>query len=145
MRIKTLFSFVSLILLSACSNEDFLMADGSRQSLGQYKGQWLLINYWAEWCRPCLEEIPELNTLDKQPEFQVIGFDYDKDVGQALINKIERVGIEFPVMLESPAEIFNEKEPGGLPATMLVNKEGQFSKWLMGPQTIDSIRREVEK
>lgn len=145
MRIKTLFAFVMSIFLTACSETVFHMADGSEQALGEYKGQWLLINYWAEWCRPCLEEIPELNVLNQEEEIQVLGFDYDNAKGATLDEKIKRLGIAFPTIQNEPSILFSQNAPSGLPATMLINKDGKFEKWLMGPQTTETIQIELEK
>ncbi len=139
---KTLFAFIMLVLLSACSEPMFDMVDGRQRALKTYEGQWLLINYWAEWCRPCLAEIPELNLLNKESSFQVLGFDFDQQTGQDLSEKVRRLGIEFPLLAADPSHLFSQNLPTGLPATMLINVEGKFVKWLMGPQTAESIRDE---
>ena len=143
MRIKALLLFVLLLLLTACGQKEFTVADGSQQSFDRYRGQWLLINYWAEWCRPCLEEIPELNRINRKPDFQVFGYDYDKGVGSSLAEKADRLGIEFPLILEEPSQLFSLDAPNGLPATIVIGKDGQFVKWLMGPQTEHSINQSL--
>jgi thiol-disulfide isomerase/thioredoxin len=103
-----------------------------------------LINYWAEWCRPCIEEIPELNKLNEEMDIQVLGYDYDKQKGQALIDKVDRLGIEFPVVMNEPSQLFSQKLPAGLPATMLVDKRGEFVTWLIGPQTVESVKKALQ-
>jgi thiol-disulfide isomerase/thioredoxin len=143
LRIKTLLPFVLFLFLSACSESVFVFSDGRQQALNSYKGQWLLINYWAEWCRPCLDELPELNKLNKGEAFQVLGFDFDKAKGELLDSKVKRLGIDFPVLDADPSSMFSQKLPSGLPATMLINKQGKFVKWLMGPQTAESINRHL--
>jgi thiol-disulfide isomerase/thioredoxin len=133
------------VLLSGCSDRVLQLSNGDKQALSELRGQWLLINYWAQWCRPCLEEIPELNTLDKRPDLRVLGLDYDKAQGDELTNKAKRLGIEYALILTDPAPLFSQQPPSGLPATMLINKEGKFVRWLMGPQTIESIQRAIRK
>ena len=63
-RIGCVWVFVVLVVLGGCSNEpSYRLADGDAISLSELHGDWVVINYWAEWCAPCREEIPELNEL----------------------------------------------------------------------------------
>ena len=66
--LKAIF-LVLLVGLSGCAKESsYRVADGSQMQLSELRGNWVLINYWADWCRPCREEIPELNTLHQREE-----------------------------------------------------------------------------
>ena len=58
-----------VLILSACSRPEFHLIDGSPVKLDDYQGKWKVINYWAEWCKPCLEEVPELNNFHETMKF----------------------------------------------------------------------------
>src|SRR4029434_6289781 len=57
------FAGVLLLGLVGCGGERLQFADGTSTSIDEWKGRWVLVNYWAEWCAPCRDEIPELNSL----------------------------------------------------------------------------------
>src|SRR5690554_7457367 len=95
-----------LMLLSAsgCEKIELERADGTQANWDKYRGQWVLVNYWAEWCKPCLEEIPELNELDKAPDISVLGVNFDGITGTALEQLGEDMGIEFLMLGQDRSE-----------------------------------------
>ena len=82
-RIGYFCALVILVSLSGCSNEpSYRLADGDSISFSELRGDWVVINYWAEWCAPCRKEIPELNELpaiaaEQGAVFKVFGVNYD--------------------------------------------------------------------
>jgi len=148
---KTVFLFVvlvsQLIGLAGCSSSSFELSNGQKKLLSDFKGEWLLINYWAVWCKPCIKEIPGLNALDQQSDVSVLGYNFDNSQGDSLAQQVEVLGIKFPSLSQDPAELFGQTPPKALPATMLVNPQSQLVTWLYGPQTqggIDKIIRGKE-
>ncbi len=107
------------------------------------KGRWVLINYWAEWCKPCLEEIPELNAFAEAygEQVSVLGVNYDGVEGEALARVIVRFGIDFPVLSQDPASIYKFNRPEVLPVTFVINPEGVVQQRLVGPQTLADLKR----
>lgn len=126
--------------LSGCQKTEFERAEGPRLNWDSLRGQWVLVNYWAEWCKPCLEEIPELNELDKAPDIAVLGVNFDGVTGAELVALGERMGIEFTMLAEDPASRFDWRVPVALPATFVVNPEGDLLETRFGPQTETDIR-----
>jgi len=126
--------------MSACSQKDFSFSDGASSALSDYQGQWLLVNYWAVWCKPCVEEIPELNRVNEQGNITVLGYNFDKQPGVSLENQVMKLGIEFQNLSQDPSELFDQAKPNVLPATMVINPHGKFQEWLLGPQTQESIQ-----
>jgi thiol-disulfide isomerase/thioredoxin len=61
--VGSLHSLMLVMVMAGCARPELELADGSGSSWEQWQGQWLIINYWAEWCAPCRKEIPELNEL----------------------------------------------------------------------------------
>ena len=99
--LKAIF-LVVLLGLSGCAKElSYRVADGSQMQLSELRGNWVLINYWADWCRPCREEIPELNMLHQrengEPIF-VLGVNFDYLEGQELTDLITQMGIELSLI-----------------------------------------------
>ncbi|WP_250830636.1 TlpA family protein disulfide reductase [Marinobacter sediminum] len=130
-----------LILVSAgCEKIELERAGGPKMNWDQLRGQWVLVNYWAEWCKPCLEEIPELNEIDKAPDIAVLGVNFDDIKGKQLEALGERMGIEYTMLAEDPGPRFGWKTPVALPATFVVNPDGDLLEARFGPQTEDEIR-----
>ena len=110
------------------------------EPLAEWRGRWLLINYWAEWCAPCRDEIPELNALHHaRPELTVLGVNYDGVQGDELKALIDRMGIEFPVLAEDPQPHWGYEMPSGLPMTVLIAPDGALHGRLLGPQTQETL------
>ncbi|RMJ02163.1 Thiol:disulfide interchange protein CycY precursor [Marinobacter litoralis] len=128
------------LALSGCSKVELEKADGTLKSWDSYRGQWVLVNYWAEWCKPCLEEIPELNQLDKAPDITVLGVNFDGIEGESLRDLGARMGIEYTMLAKDPAPVFGWNMPVALPATFIVGPGGELIETRFGPQTEDDIR-----
>ncbi len=110
-------------------------ASGRTLDWADLRGQWVLVNYWAEWCRPCLEEIPELNQVNAGDEVTVLAVNFDGVEGEELKALGERMGIRFTMLADDPAQSLGWDMPGALPVTFLVNPQGQLTDTLMGAQT----------
>ena len=76
---------------------------------------------------------------------RVVGIDFDGSTGDELKRKVKELGITFPVVKQSPLEALQAKAPQVLPATYLINPEGQVAETLFGPQTKDSLERQIKK
>lgn len=143
--IKRVSLIAHLVLLIACSEGALKVQGGDDTSLKDFSGQWLLINYWAIWCKPCIEEIPELNALNLQEGISVLGYNFDRAQGAELEEQIASLAIDFPVLLDDPAASLGLEAPKALPATIVLDQQGQFHSWLMGPQTRASITAHIQK
>ena len=127
---------IALLLLYACSEP------GGSEPLGlhQLRGQWVVINYWAEWCKPCIAEIPELNELDQHyADVTVLGVNYDGESGEALAAQVEKLGVEFHTLARDPAAELGVARPAVLPTTYILDPEGIVRHTLIGPQTLESL------
>jgi thiol-disulfide isomerase/thioredoxin len=102
-------------------------------------GQWRIINYWAIWCAPCREEIPELNELDRSTELVVLAVNYDGKTGEELASQAAEMGISFALLEEDPRVALNVARPKVLPTTLLVSPDGHVTDTLVGPQTREGL------
>jgi len=131
---------LALFSLTGCQNQEFEKPDGTVLEWESLRGHWVLVNYWAEWCKPCLEEIPELNSLDRAGAIVVLGVNFDDIRGQELIDLGREMGIEYAMLAEDPGPKFGWKTPVGLPATFIVDPDGELVETRFGPQTEEDIK-----
>ncbi|MEX6500946.1 TlpA family protein disulfide reductase [Pseudomonas zhanjiangensis] len=125
------------LLLAACGEDLGVDQSGRKVPAGRLEGQWLVINYWAEWCAPCRTEIPELNALDRQlgDWASVVGVNFDGLQGAQLSGAVQALGIEFTVLAQDPSARFGLPRPQVLPATFIVDDRGRLRERLVGEQT----------
>ena len=121
--------------LLACSDGDQPAAAQGRD------GRWLVINYWAVWCAPCREEIPELNRLaaEQADRVAVLGVDFDGNTGPALATARSKLDIVFASADPSLLEALALARPVVLPTTYVVDPAGVLRHTLQGPQTYSSL------
>ncbi len=119
------------------------LASGKTLDRNELRGKWVLINYWAEWCKPCVTEIPEFNRLTRQgdPDLRVLGANYDGVEGQALLKQIAHMQIAFDVFASDPAPRLGFERPRVLPTTYILDRQGRVARILLGPQTLEGINR----
>jgi thiol-disulfide isomerase/thioredoxin len=99
------------------------------------------VNYWAAWCKPCLKEIPEFNKISLLTDVEVLAFNYDELAKPSLEEQVSNFDIRYDSLLNDPSGLFKQGKPTGLPATMVINSEGKFVKWLYGAQTKESLMK----
>ncbi|MEW6119756.1 MAG: TlpA disulfide reductase family protein [Pseudomonadota bacterium] len=137
-----------LTLATACAQADgFQVTDttGKTHSLAGYKGKWVLVNYWATWCPPCLEEIPDLIALhdNKKNNLVVIGVALDYRNAKQVTDFSESLMVSYPVVLGS-SKVVNQIGPvQGLPTTYLYNPEGKMVAQQVGPITREAVQKYI--
>jgi len=111
--------------------------DGKTHTLAGYKGKWVLVNYWATWCPPCLEEIPDLIALNdnKKNNLVVIGVALDFRSAKQVTDFAESMLVSYPIVLGNP-QVVNQIGPvQGLPTTYLYNPDGKMVAQQVGAVT----------
>ena len=130
-----------LLALAACGDSGPPAVSGAGQ-LRALRGQWVVVNYWAQWCKPCIREIPELNALERQYDaVTVVGVNYDGATGDALQAQLKQLGVAFVTLASDPAAALGTTRPAVLPTTLIVDPDGQLQEILVGPQTLESLAR----
>jgi len=144
---RIVISLLVILLISACEQGDRVeLADGDRVPFDHWEDRWLIINYWAEWCAPCRKEIPELNLLHSERATTgavVLGVNYDGLTGETLATLVEKMGIEFPVLVLDPRERWGVEQPSVLPSTLIISPSGELSEVLVGPQHYEDLIRAI--
>ncbi len=149
--IKSAFLSFSILLLltlpvsAAPGAEDFTLPglDGKTYSLRQFRGRVVVINFWASWCKECLQEMPELQALYEEYRddgLVVLGISVDRSKNKAQ-EVVKKLGITYPVLHDENGEVFVEKYTVvGLPSTFIVDKQGRLVVRLIGRQDLLSER-----
>lgn len=126
-----------VLLLAGCGDPT---ADTRPVQIEDFRGRWVVINYWAQWCKPCIAEIPELNALDQTyPEVAVLGVNYDGAEGEELAAQLQRLGVEFPTLAADPSAKLGVARPAVLPTSLILDPAGTLVITLVGPQTLESL------
>ena len=140
---KTKYFFLTylILILSSCSEPDYRLVDGSSGKLDDFLGRWLVVNYWADWCPPCIKEMPELENFynDNEDRALVLTYNFDRLEGEELQSQIIRFKVNVPSILTDPGILFGWEAPPSLPATYIINPEGILIHTLIGPQTQESL------
>jgi len=144
---KIYFSILTLLFLFACSKPDYELFEGPKGNKSDFLGKWLVVNYWADWCPPCIKEMPELESFYNQNENKalVIAYNFDRLEGSDLKAQILRFKVNVPSILNDPGLLFGWETPPSLPATYIINPEGKLVETLIGPQTRDSLEAIIKK
>jgi thiol-disulfide isomerase/thioredoxin len=104
---------------------------GKRHVLGQYQGKWLVINYWATWCPPCLEEMPDLvNLYDarKHKDLMVIGVAFEYESAKAVSTFVDDMLVSYPIVLGDAAIAKQLGKAEVMPTTFIYNPAGKLVK-----------------
>lgn len=112
----------------------------------QLQGRWTIINYWAGWCKPCLEEMPELNRLHQQlsespkaTNAQIFAVNFDDLERQALRIESQKLNVQVPLIINDPSTSLGFSKPTVLPTTLIFNPQGKLQHTLLGPQTLQGL------
>jgi thiol-disulfide isomerase/thioredoxin len=104
---------------------------GKPVSLSQYKGQVVMINFWASWCGPCRQEMPILEKLSakyKPMGFTMIGINVEPDSTLAA-NWLKSTPVTFPILFDTKSEVSKLYSVAGMPSTVIVDRKGNL-RWL---------------
>lgn len=122
------------------------LTDGTVLPLARFHGRPLLINVWASWCAPCVEEMPELAAFSRQQEDNgtaVIGLALDTP--EAVAAFLDRLPVPYPIAIASPgpadASVLLGNERGLLPYTVLIGPDGRVIRQKLGPFASGEIAR----
>lgn len=143
-----LLAALTLVALSA-SAADFKLTDtkGRTHTLSGYKGKWVLVNYWATWCPPCLEEIPDLISLheNKKNNLVVIGVALQYRDPKQVTDFADGLLVTYPIVLGNPKIVSQIGPMQGLPTTYLFNPEGKMVAQQIGAITREAVESFIAK
>lgn len=140
---KYLAAFLIAAALAGCGGHpQFTDLAGNPVDFDDYRGRVVFINYWATWCHPCREEVPELNRFarDHAATAAVVGVNYDSLAQKRLAAAVAKMGIRYTVVQPDPAAALGFERPRALPVTYVLNPDGRLADTLAGAQTEKSLQ-----
>ena len=131
-----------ILVLVSCQRNDIEVFNGPNTNINDLNGNWILINYWADWCAPCIKEIPELNDFAAENKnIKVYTFNFDELEIDDLKPIAKRFNIKVPSLVTHPRDIWGIATPPAVPATYFINPNGEIAVSLFRPQTKDSLNK----
>lgn len=129
---------------------DFSLEDmqGKMHRLADYRGKWVLVNYWATWCPPCLDEIPELVSLHNahhDKDLLVIGIAIDSGSSKKVADFAQAHGISYPVVMGNRKVTDQIGVVEVLPVSYLYNPKGEQVSFQAGEVTRASVEALISK
>lgn len=142
-------ALLSICLALPVSAQPFTFTDlkGKSQRLSDYKGKWVLVNFWATWCPPCLEEIPDLVDLHeshKRKDLVVIGVALDS-TEKSVREFVQRFAISYPVAVSDYDQAAQVGEVSVLPTSYLYDPSGELVSYQEGMLTRSSVESYIKR
>lgn len=125
----------------------FTLHDGAQTvSLDQYRGKVVLINFWASWCAPCVEEIPSLLALHRQiPQLAILGISIDENP-QAYDRFLAQYAVSFPTVRDPSQAVMHRYGTAQIPESYLIDRSGHIARKYISeqdwtrPEIVDTIQ-----
>ena len=113
----------------------------------EFKGQILVVNFWATWCPPCLEEVTKLNDLYdryKNKGVQVVGIALDKDSLKLVTPFVKRSKIDYLILVGNHQVLTGLRNFKGVPTTLLFDQEGKIRKRFDGSFDLEQLEESLQ-
>ncbi len=118
--------------------------EGVRYNLSGLHGKWVLVNFWAPWCPPCVQEIPDLVSLQCHKNLQLIGVAVMYKTRTEVTDMVKNMAIPYPVVLGNEDTAGDFGGISGLPTSFLYTPSGQLAGKHEGPLTKKEVELAIE-
>jgi thiol-disulfide isomerase/thioredoxin len=142
MRYFAILFCLSLSLSTGAQAKGFTFTDhaGKKLTLSDYKGKWVLINFWATWCPPCLKEIPDLVSLyESRKDVMVIGIAMDYSDPKTVLKYVKSMSIPYPIVMGDRKIAAQIGPVSMLPTTYVFDPSGKPAVYKVGLVSRESL------
>ncbi|MDA8225412.1 MAG: TlpA disulfide reductase family protein [Betaproteobacteria bacterium] len=145
--LKRVLAFI--VLATVCASAwsfDVTDTQGHRHTLADYKGKWVLVNFWATWCPPCRAEIPDLIALHNQyrnSKLEVLGIAMEYNDPNEVTRFAQSMHISYPIVLGNDAIASQIGQVQGLPTSYLYNPQGKIVAYQVGALTREAVEHYI--
>ena len=144
-KLAVLAGLIMLLMVIEAQAFQFQDSTGKIHKLDDYKGRWVLVNFWATWCPPCLEEIPDLIALhNERKDIMVIGVVMDFSDPNEVMKFVKKMAISYPTVLGNRKIAAQLDEVSMLPSTYFYDPEGKPAARKLGLITRESIDKFID-
>lgn len=140
-------ALLSLALPAVAGTFQFSDLQGKPQRLEDYKGKWVLVNFWATWCPPCLDEIPDLVDLHnarKDSDFAVIGVAMSSGK-ESVLSFVKQMEISYPVVMGNDKLAAQIGRIEALPTSYLYDPNGKLVSYQTGIVSREAIENYIRQ
>ena len=130
-------TFSSLKLGTPAPNFTFPGLDGKMVSLADYRDHVVLVNVWATWCPPCVDEMPSMEKLYQElkgESFEILAVSIDALGTKAVAPFMKKHNLSFPALMDPDGRIKNLYQTTGVPESFIINQEGILVQKIIGPR-----------
>lgn len=121
--------------------------DDKKRSLIEFRGGWVVVNFWATWCGPCIEEMPDLQSFHDHNKFnaRVIGVNFEEIEIEPLRRFLSDYKINFPILRIGETPLVPFEPLIGVPSTFLISPEGILSQRFVGTVTEAQLNAAIQQ
>ena len=147
MRAASLMAMLALALLlvpapAVAAKFTLTDTDGKTHKLADYHGNWVIVNFWATWCPPCLEEIPDLVAIsDARKDVKVFGVAMGYQDPQQVLQFAEGMFVSYPIVLGDEKTAKQIGKVIGLPTTFIYDPQGRLAQRFVGKVTREQFEQ----
>lgn len=119
--------------------------DGTTYTLSELQGQWVIVNFWATWCIPCVTEMPVLEQIANDHADRLLLLGVNMLEGEAEVRQfVDEIGVTFPILINPPDPMLIQYSVVGLPQTLVIAPDGELVWRSFGPVELDTFGAELE-
>ncbi|ARI75777.1 redoxin domain-containing protein [Halobacillus mangrovi] len=120
--------------------------NGETAKLSDYRGQKVLINFWATWCPPCRAEMPDMEKLYNETDIEILAVNLTgtESARGDVNNFVQELELTFPILLDHEAEVMGKYQVGPVPTSIFVDEDGKVQSFVLGAMNYDMMMQRYE-
>ncbi|GAA0430390.1 redoxin domain-containing protein [Lentibacillus halophilus] len=120
---------------------------GEKVSLTDYRGQRVLVNFWASWCAPCRAEMPDMQKFYENKDIEILAVNLTtaENSESDVVDFVDEYGLTFPIPMDKNSNVANTYQIKPIPTSYMIDSEGRIQYKQLGPMNYEQMVQEFEK